>query len=202
MGVWRISEGCLVGGFLKGLQLVAGGWLIGVWKLSGSCLQGVCKVSGRDLETVGQVKSSKKPFDPKFSFTQNFLDLNFLDSLFFGQHIFFGPKIFQDPIYIRTTTPDSDPKIFFDQNLFCTQNFVSPNFSYSNFQLAIEPTISKLEGPSFGNRPSIYVSKGWYNETCQKQGASQTLAKAHTSVTSEPSYKLVSDSIKNENVDT
>ena len=33
-----------------------------------------------------------------------------------------------------------------------------------NFVWALEPTILKLEGSSFGNGPSIYVLKGWYYE--------------------------------------
>ena len=38
------------------------------------------------------------------------------------------------------------------------------------FQLALEPKVLKLEGPSFENMTSIYVLKGWYEETPQDKG--------------------------------
>ena len=36
------------------------------------------------------------------------------------------------------------------------------------FYLALEPKVLKLEGSSFGNSPSIYVLKGWYDDYPQK----------------------------------
>ena len=34
-----------------------------------------------------------------------------------------------------------------------------------NFHSAVEPKVLKLEGSSFGNRPTIYVWMGWYDGT-------------------------------------
>ena len=47
-------------------------------------------------------------------------------------------------------------------------NFQKANLDFDaqhpNFHLALKPKILKLEGSSFGNRSSIYVLNGWYNE--------------------------------------
>ena len=61
--------------------------------------------------------------------------------------------------------------------------------------VALEPKVLKLEGSSFGKRPSIYVLKGWYNETPIKVKVPRTVILGVKAPPPRPALIRVNNSI-------